>query len=78
MNLIIKTTIMATYRSCKHCGNEQDGDTIYQCDNGHIFCESCSVLKQNDILGTSCPTCKERGSWKAYIKSDADEDDDDE
>lgn len=68
---------MAYYRSCKHCGNEEDGDTIYKCKNGHVFCQSCSVTTQWDILGSSCPICEEGGEWLGSIDNEEGDDEDD-
>lgn len=34
---------MANYSECPQCGNDQEGDTIYQCKNcGRVGCSNCA------------------------------------
>lgn len=34
---------MAKYTQCDGCGNEESGDTIYQCKNcGRVACSNCA------------------------------------
>lgn len=47
------------YRACPHCGNDDEGDEIYQCENGHVHCVSC--LKVTGFLAAGCPICREAG-----------------
>ena len=53
---------MSVYHSCPHCGNEEVGCGIDQCNDGHVYCDACSVYTDDDVLGTSCPVCEAAGT----------------
>ena len=59
---------MSVYHSCPYCGNEENGCGIDQCNNGHVYCDRCSVYTDNDELGTSCPICDGAGSLIGEIE----------
>lgn len=52
---------MATYHSCRNCGNSEEGDKIYQCrECGKVFCKDCaSFALFGALTGEGCPACEE-------------------
>ena len=48
---------MAKYSSCRHCGNEEDGDLIYKCEDcGAIGCRVC--MDPGIFLPLECHSCE--------------------
>jgi len=63
---------MATNReSCKNCGNTNEGDTLYQCNEcGKITCEECDECLWPGFM--LCPVCDETTSeFLGWIDPDA-------
>lgn len=76
---------MGVYYSCRNCGNEEEGTDLYRCWGGHNYCQECSIRTEYDILGDSCPICRE-GHKETYgeiekrdddVEEEDDDDDDD-
>ena len=80
---------MAIYVECPSCGNQESGDTIYQCKNcGRIGCSECANPSTSDgdwEIGT-CFCGGDKNDFdrnrlftvKGHIESDDDEDYDDD
>lgn len=63
---------------CKHCGCDDAGTKIYQCDEGHVFCGVCGGMENIMFVpvpfgATTCPICGGNGSYLGKISDDDDE-----
>lgn len=67
---------MGVYRRCRNCGNEEEKATLYQCGNGHVYCEECSGGSR--FFGhPKCPQCDEGAIILGFVEQEEDVDDDD-
>ena len=62
------------FDQCPYCRSRRPLRNVYECEDGHLFCETCAigaprgVLK---ILATQCPLCtKERADTVGHINWD--------
>ena len=46
---------MPEYTECPRCGRDDGDVVIYECDNGHVFCDYCEGVVL--FLGKVCPEC---------------------
>lgn len=50
---------MAQYRECRHCGNREQGTSIYRCPYcGYYHCESCGEISWSSST-VRCPSCEQ-------------------
>jgi len=57
---------MTTFEECPNCGNKEDGDSIWECENcGLVHCMEC------DMENGYCPRCRRNDLRKiGYIDAD--------
>jgi len=53
---------MSTYNKCPSCGNKNNGDEVYKCQNcANLFCTKCGVTRFGDF----CPSCESKNNSQA-------------
>jgi hypothetical protein len=62
------------FDQCPHCRSRRPLRNVYECEDGHLFCETCAVGAPRGvlkILATQCPLCtKERADTVGHINWD--------
>jgi len=49
---------MARYAQCPNCGNKEDGNAVYRCNECRkLFCHSCARGMLKWLGNPSCPFC---------------------
>ena len=59
------------FDQCPYCRSRRPLRNVYECEDGHLFCETCAVGNARGVLktlATKCPLCKkERADTVGYI-----------
>lgn len=69
-----KSPLGETFDKCPNCGTESPLRKVYDCENGHLFCEMCEGTGRYGVLRMPypiCPTCQcEAQELVGFIKWD--------
>jgi hypothetical protein len=68
------TSVPGRYQECPCCRSRRPLRNVYECVDGHLFCETCAEGTQKGVLktlATGCPICrKERVDTVGHIDWD--------